>query len=88
MRAALGQIDLRHIVTGVVTAALLGGGGVIWSVIRPREDQAVEMALLKKDVSDLKDDVAGLKGQSQRMEESLSVLVERSGGVRPAAGKR
>lgn len=69
MKTPWGQIDLRYIVTAVVTAAILGTGSVIWGLVKPEPDRAVEMALIKRDVADL-------KAQTQRIEETLGKLVD------------
>lgn len=69
MKTPWGQIDLRYILTAIVTAVLLGGGGVIWGLVKPEPDLAVERALLRRDVDDL-------KARMQRIEESLKTLLE------------
>ena len=70
MRAPWGQVDLKHVLTALVTAVLLGGGSIIWGLIKPEPDRAVEMALIKRDVADLKAAV-------QRVEEALAKLTEK-----------
>jgi hypothetical protein len=79
MKTPWGQVNLSHLLTGIITAAVLGAGGVLWGLVRPEPDRAVEMALIKRDVADL-------KAQTQRIEEAISRL--ESGGVRPAGLKR
>ena len=69
MKTPWGQLDVRHLLTGIVGAVLLGGGSVIWGLIKPEPDRAVEMALIKRDVADL-------KSQNQRIEDSIAQLRE------------
>jgi hypothetical protein len=77
-----GQVDISHVVTGLVTATLLGVGGVVWGLVKPDPDRSVEMALVKRDIADL-------KAQTQRIEEVVVRLADgQSGTVRPASGKR
>lgn len=88
----LGQVSLSHILTGVMTAAILGAGGVIWGLVKPEpkesEARAVDYALLKADVATLKTDVAVLKASNARIEGVVIRIDERESGTRPASGKR
>lgn len=94
----MGQLDLRHAGTALVTAALLGGGSFIWGMVKPEpkadQDRAVAEALQRREVADLRRTVdehsMALKvalPQLQRIEEAVNDLRE-SRGIRPAGGKR
>lgn len=101
-RSERGQVDLAHIATAAVTAAVLAAGGFIWSMLKPepklQEERAVESALLKKDVADLKTTTANhdaalrvLVPQVQRIEDVVVRIDERQtgpGGVRPASAAK
>lgn len=98
MKLIRGQVDLGHVLTGLVTTALIGGGAFIWNTVKPepRADQAraVAEALQAREVVELRrisdEHTAMLKvamPQLQRIEEAVNDLRE-ARGIRPASGKR
>lgn len=79
----LGQVDVSHITAGIITAVLIGGGGVIWGLVKPEPkadtERAVELAIMKRDIADLK---AGM----QRVEEAVVKLADDRSGTKTAKG--
>lgn len=99
MKRILGQADLWHAVTAVITAGLIGGGAFIWSLVKPEpkidQARAVSEALQAREVTDLRRtvddhsrDLLLIKPQLQRIEDAVMALRDEPSRVRPASGKR